>query len=477
MSIVEQRMPETHRLAPPIRQEKFPPGPASPWMGWPHLQRFRGDLLGHMDDLQSRFGDCVSYCIGPLRVYQFTHPEQIEEILVKRATSFHKVANVKRYFGRWMGSGLLLNEGADWRIQRRKVRWALEHVDGEAQAAALAAQLVELLPDRLAGTHDIAAPMDRLAFALNVRMLLGADTAAHLDDLYDAANTLHASGLSEMLSASMVPDWWPSSFKAQLRAAMQVFDEVLMRQAERRDTPPPTASDTDDRGASDNAADGLRLLRHAHDRQGKTTGMSARRARDEAVNLLMGGKETVSATLTFALYLLAKHPEVQQATADEIRRELAGQTPRPDDVQRLPWVQNVIRESMRLYPPVYSISRQAAEPVEIAGYTIRRGSLVMAPVWSVHRDRRWWDRPEQFLPARFEAPATARLPYAYLPFGAGPRSCVGKFMGYEQCVLALAGILSRHSFSWPADAAPPRLATDIVLHPADPLRLVIEPRA
>ncbi len=479
MSIVDRTSPPATSLAPPgvgpwpiVTREKFPPGPASPWFGWGHLQRLRRDLLGHLEDVQAEFGDCATYRIGPVRVYQFTHPDQIEQMLVKRATSFHKVPSIKRYFGRWMGSGLLLNEGADWRVQRRKVRWALEQVDRPAQAAAVAALTAALLPAGLQGTIDIAPRMDRLAFALNVEMLLGQDAAAHVDELYDAAVTLHAAGLAEMMSASMVPDWWPSRFKAKLRAAMGLFDDVLMRQAQRRDVPP--AYDSSDRQPP---VDALRWLRHAHDRQGQTVGMSARRARDEAVNLLMGGKETVAATLTFALYLLAQHPEVQRASAAEIRAVLGRRAPGPNDVERLPLVGNVIRETMRLYPPVYSISRQAIEPVEIAGYSVPKGSLVMAPVWLVHRDPRWWDRPYEFLPQRFEAPANQRPPYIYLPFGAGPRSCVGKYLGFEQCVLAMAGLIRRHDFALPAGARAPRLATDIVLHPAGPLPLELASRA
>lgn len=453
------------------RTAKHPPGPASPWFGWKHLQRLRSDFLGHLTDLQAQYGDAVSYRIGPLRVFQFSHPDQIEELLVKRATSFHKVANIKRYFGRWMGAGLLLNEGADWRVQRRKVRWALAQLDGAAQVAAVAQFASTALPVGRSETIDVAPAMDRLAFALNVQMLLGDDAAAHIDGLYEAANVLHSSGLSEMNSASLVPDWWPSAFKARLRAAMRLFDEVLLHQAQRRDLPSPQDASTDA------PADGLRLLRHAHDRQEKTVGMSARRARDEAVNLLMGGKETVSATLTFALYLLAQHPAVQQQAAAEIRAVLAGRRPQPADVERLPLVQNIVQETMRLFPPVYAISRQAIEPVQIAGYTIGRGSLVMAPVWSIQRDVRWWQRPNEFLPERFAIPTAQRRPYAYLPFGAGPRSCVGKHLGYEQCVLALAVLLDQHQFALPADAGDLRLATDIVLHPADPLRLKLSPRA
>jgi cytochrome P450 len=205
--------------------------------------------------------------------------------------------------------------------------------------------------------------------------------------------------------------------------------------------------------------------------------MSPREARDEAANLLMGGEETVSATLTFPCWLLACHLDVQERAASEVEQVLAGRPTLAGDLPRLALLQMVVKEAMRLYPPVYVIARQVRRPMIVDGSYLPSFSQVMLPVYAIHRDARWFDSPEQFDPHRFEPEAERqRPPYAYIPFGAGPRSCVGMALGYQQCVLALATLLQEYRVLLPASPLRLRLSADIVLHPRDPLPLVLQPR-
>jgi cytochrome P450 len=427
--------------------------------GWQHVRQLKGDLLGFAVDLQRKYGDCVSYRIGPIRLYQFSHPEQVSEIHVKHADAFHKPQTVKTYFKRWMRSGLLLNEGPDWQQQRRKVRYAMQQMTPDKLATGIAAETNRLAGDCALGVVDVAAAMDRLAFGLNVRALLGIEAPAAIDPLHEAANVMHETGIAELESWSPWPDWLPIPSKNRLRRAMRTFDDILLDAARRRE-------------ATSNTDDLLGRMLVAHDRSLRTVGMSPKRARDEAVNLLMGGKETVGATLTFATYLLALHPEVQGRAADEVTREIGDRPLELADLPRLVEVTRVIQETMRLYPPVYALTRQVARPVTIAGYRLRRGSLVMVPLNVIHRDERWYDRPHDFRPERFsDELERTRPPYVYLPFGAGPRSCVGKQMGQAQCVLVLAGLLRQFQWQLAPGQGAPRLKCDIVVHPCDPLRL------
>lgn len=203
--------------------------------------------------------------------------------------------------------------------------------------------------------------------------------------------------------------------------------------------------------------------------------MSLRQARDEAANLLMGGKETVSSALTFTALLLAKHPQVQEQAAAEARQVLVGRSPMVGDAANLPLLESIVKEAMRLYPPVHLISREAARNVEIAGYRIRRFSQVHLLVYAMHRDPRWFERPDEFDPARFRPECQKAIrPYAYLPFGAGPRRCVGRFLGFQQCVLAMACLLRDYNLRLAPGQGEPRLTVDIVLHPAEPLRMILD---
>ena len=263
--------------AAPLAHGKFPPGPANGIFGWRHVGRLKHDLLGFAAELQRSYGDCVSYRIGPIRLYQFSHPEQVSEIHVKHADAFHKPQSVKTYFKRWMRSGLLLNEGPDWQQQRRKVRYAMQQLTVDKLAAATAAETNRLAADCELGEMDVAAGMDRLAFGLNVRALLGIEAPAAIDPLHAAANVMHETGIAELESYSPWSDWLPIPSKNRLRRAMRTFDDILLDAARRRE-------------ASAGSDDLLGQLLVAHDRSLRTVGMTPARARDEAVNLLMGAK-------------------------------------------------------------------------------------------------------------------------------------------------------------------------------------------
>jgi cytochrome P450 len=447
---------------------KRPPGPPNGWIGREHLRRVQNDLLGFSRDLLREYGDAVTYRIGPMRFYQFSHPDQISELLIDHAASLRKLQMVKWYFKRWMGRGLLLNEGEDWQRQRRKVRWSMQQLDPNRQAAMVVWQTRQLLAAHCEKEVDLAALMDRMAFYFNVRTLLGADSDDVIETIYDAANVLHATGVQELTGWNMLPDWAPTESKRRMRAALRVYRQTLLDLAAARRAAPPADADRDL----------LSWMIIAKDVQGKTEGMSDVRACDESVNLLMGGKETVSATLIWAAYLLALHPGEQERAAHEVREALGDREATLDDFDRLPYTQNIVQEAMRLYPPVYMIAREVARPIVVGGYRLPRRAQVHVPVYAIHRDSRWFDRPDEFLPERFDREVSlSRRPYTYIPFGVGRRNCVGKKMGYEQCVLVLATLLAEYSWRLAPSQGAPVLATDIVLHPRDPLRMVLSPRA
>jgi cytochrome P450 len=297
--------------------------------------------------------------------------------------------------------------------------------------------------------------------------MLGEDAEAVLARLYDAANCLHDTGVRELENWSFTPDWAPTAAKRKLREAMRFYRGTLIDLAAQRRG----------RVIPNEERDLLAWLIIARDVQGKTEGMSDVLACDEALTSLMGGKGTVSSTIMWAAYLLALHPRDQERAAAEIEQAVGDRDVTLDDFARLPFTQNVILEAMRLYPAGYLLAREVRKPFVVNGYRLPLFAQVHVPVHLVHRDPRWFERPDEFLPDRFEPEIRRkRRPYTYIPFGVGRRNCVGKKLGYEQCILVLATLLSMYRLRLAPGQGEPALATDIVLHTRDGLRMILEPR-
>ena len=217
-----------------------------------------------------------------------------------------------------------------------------------------------------------------------------------------------------------------------------------------------------------------RLL-NAVESEGDEKPLSNRQLRDELVTLLLAGHETSAAGLTWAMWLLAKHPEVQDRVAQALQVE--GHVGF-EQLARLGGVEQIFKEALRLYPPVYFLSRETSSAVEVAGYLLRPSSQVFLVPYLTHHDQRWFADPEEFNPLRFTEANEADLPACgYFPFGAGPRACVGRGFAMLEGVLVLAAILRRFQLRLVAGEAEPELAWQLSLHPRSALRLAIEPRA
>jgi cytochrome P450 len=187
--------------------------------------------------------------------------------------------------------------------------------------------------------------------------------------------------------------------------------------------------------------------------------------RDELVTFLLAGHETTSNTLAWALYLLSQSPAAEAKLCAEIDQVLAGRPPEADDLERLRYAEQIIKEALRLYPPAFAIPRSVSRDVRLGGYDVPAGSEVIAWVYFTHRDPAAFPDPEAFRPERFEPEAEARLPRgAYLPFGAGPRACIGRAFAMSEAVAALACLYQTHTFEY-AGRKPPRLAGRITLAP------------
>ncbi len=189
-----------------------------------------------------------------------------------------------------------------------------------------------------------------------------------------------------------------------------------------------------------------RPLLAARDDEG--AGMTDRQLRDECVTLFLAGHETTALTLTYAFHLLAHHPEAESRLAAELGDVLGDRLPSAADLPRLSYTGHVVRESMRLYPPAWAIGREVVEPFEVGGYRLAKGTQLLISQWVLHRDPRWFVEPDAFRPERWADDLLRRLPKgAYIPFGDGPRVCIGNHFAMMEAVLILATLAQRHRLS------------------------------
>jgi cytochrome P450 len=412
---------------------------------------FGADVLAGMTYIHRRYGPIVRTRL-PLHLYFVADQACIEEILVKKAESFHK-DRTSRLLARVLGRGLLVNEGESWRRQRRLLQPAFHQRQLESYAAGMVQAIARASDGWRAGeVRNVHEEMMGVTMTIVAEALFGTDLSANAREMGRTISDLMEQ-FSRMLGLSarfQPPVWVPTPANRRLRASTRKVDTVILGVIEAR------------RRSGAEANDLLSLLVRARDEDGG--GMSDAQVRDEAMTLFLAGHETTALALTYALYLLALDPERQARLAEELARVLGGRLPALADLERLPYTEAVILESMRIYPPAWGIGRQAITDVEIGGWRYPRGAEFVISPWVVHRDPRTFHDPEVFRPERWEDDLAHRLPrFAYFPFGGGPRVCIGNRFAMMEAKLVLAVAVQRFRF----EAVP---ETSVSLLPSATLR-------
>jgi cytochrome P450 len=392
----------------------------------------RRDPLAFLAEVR-RHGPVAHFRIGRQDVFLLSDPAGIEDVLVTNAASFRKGRALERA-KRTLGEGLLTSEGSFHLRQRRLVQPAFHkaRVAGYAESMIRAAQAAR---DRWqpGAALDLSGEMNRLTLAIVSDTLFGARIGSDSDTVrVQQAIT----DVMEMFDLVLVPfaDWLihlPLPRMRRYRAAQRALDEVIYGIIAAR------------RQAGEDRGDLLSMLLAAQDLEGASGGMNDRQLRDEVITLFLAGHETTANALTWTWVLLARHPEVEQRLHAEIDAVLGQQPPSAADATRLPYTRAVLAESMRLYPPAWTMGRRAVADYRWAGHDIPAGSLILMSQWIVHRDPRFWPDPERFDPARWMSEAPSRPRYAYFPFGGGNRVCVGESFAWAEGILVLATIAQR----------------------------------
>ncbi|MBM3809472.1 MAG: cytochrome P450 [Acidimicrobiia bacterium] len=437
------------------------PGP-SRWPPGASFFKFRRDPLRFFVDAQRTYGDIARFSIGPQEAYLVCHPDWIEDVLVTSAKKFHKGVVLQRA-RRLLGNGLLTSEGKEHLKQRRTIQPLFHRQQVQRFAEAMVKHAVRwrgsIAPH---ATIDITGEMGALALAIVGETLFASNVQADADEVRDALTGAVQSFGVMFLPGLEYVEKLPLPVFVRVRQARERLDRVILRVINERR-----------HGTSDAAGgDLVSMLLAARDPENPSeAGMTDAQIRDEAMTIFLAGYETTANAMSWTWHLLGGHPHVAAKLHDEIAHVLDGGEPTVEDVPKLEYTRAVIAESMRLFPPAWTMGRLAIEPHTIAGHSIPAGALVLVPQWLAHRDPRWWPEPEVFRPERW-AEKSERPKYAYFPFGGGSRICIGEAFAWTEAILLLATIAQRWSFT---PVRPPQIEARITLRPHG-LRMQSVPR-
>ena len=451
-------------------QARRPPTPR----GVPVLRSaldLRRDPLGTFLRARREHGDVLRFVAGPPGLRQsfviVFHPDAVQRVVSRGADRYRKDNLFYVEVRELLGEGLLTSQDERWRRQRRLLQPAFtrQRVAGYVPLMADEARSVAArwrdAAQRGTGV-DLHAEMVGLTLRIVSRALFGESTGRALPVIRRELPVLGRYVRRRGFAPARVPRDWPTPANREAararRALSGACDEVVAHR----------------RGSTAAADDLLGALLAVRGEDGR--GLDDREIGEQVLVFLLAGHDTTGLALAYALHLLGRHPAAQQRVRREAREVLDGEVPDAEAVGRLAYTAMVLQEAMRIYPPVYGFGRRVTDGDRLGPYAIAPGTDVLVCPWVTHRHPGFWDDPERFDPERF-APAHAadRHPYAYFPFGGGPRACIGRHFALLEGTLALATILRDVQVATPADHVP--LDPQITLHPAGamPATLVAAP--
>jgi cytochrome P450 len=411
---------------PAIRR---PPGPPPRFLIG-HFPLLGADPLAVFTRWARDFGDIFYYRAGWIDVYFLNHPDFIESVLISQSQNFakDKVIQNSRWF---LGQGLLTSEGPEWRRQRRLCQPAFHRERLSSYGQSMSAYSEEMLAAWSDGeVRDIHQEMMQLTMRIVAKVLFSVEVSADAQEVAAALNLLmrHTSGVRMIMPPRL--RHVPLPALVRVKRAVRELDKIVNRIIGER------------RASGQDTGDLLSMLIAARDEDGSA--MTDRQLRDEIMTFLLAGNETTAVSLSWTWYLLSQYPEAARKLRQELSEALGGRTPQLEDLARLPYTDKVAKESMRLFPPAWSLARTVVEEIEIGGYRIPAGANVVMSPWIMHRDPRFFDHPEQFDPERWTSPAAQQLPrFAYFPFGGGPRACIGAAFAMMEAKFLVAAIAQR----------------------------------
>ena len=404
------------------------------------LPNLRDDPLAFLQHAAERYGELVAFKLGPWNAFLLTRPADIQRVLQDNSRNYTKDTLQYNALAEVTGRGLLTSDGEHWLRQRRRLQPAFHRQrmpEYGALMVSAALHRVEAWLQAGGAFIDLDREMMELALEILGQALLGIDLRAQAPQLTAAVMAALDHVVRGVKSPALLPAFIPTREQRRFQRALRALDAAAQEiiQANRH----PAGGAGEARGALLDAllcpADGEPAL-------------SDRQARDELVTMLIAGHETVASALTWTGYLLAQNPPVEARLRRELDAVLAGRTPTADDLPALDFTRRVFDEALRLYPPAWLVTRKNLQADTLSGVRIPPGSLVVIAIAAVQRSPAFWPDPLRFDPDRFLPEAVAARPrFAYLPFGGGPRLCIGAPFALTEAPLVLATLYQRLHFA------------------------------
>ena len=470
-----------------------PPGPiGDPVFG--NGRQFADDPFSFMHACADSYGDVVRFDLGPRETYLLTNPADIERVLVANAERYRKPQFGDDAMDTLLGDGLLMSDGDTWQRQRKLANPSFH----TRRIGALDGTMVDHTRSQLADWHDgdvvdIQLEVARLTVKIIVSAMFGADiTDEEVKTVQEKLEPLGARFEPDP-RRFLIPNWVPTRENREFDAAIDTLEGVIdgivdRRRGTERD---PAADPAGPEGVAvrgpagdgdgDLPMDLLSVLLRARARDEQTD----KNLRDELVTMLLAGHDTTALTLTYTFYLLSNHPEARERVVAEAKAATSGGETASDtgtggrptaaDVREMQFTDRVLNESMRLYPPVYTLFREPKLDVKLGGYRIPEASALMLSQWVTHRSSRWYDNPDQFDPDRWLPERRSQRPrFAYFPFGGGPRHCIGKAFSLLEAKLILAEVCSQYDLEY--EGPDLSLRGSLTMHPNHPVPMRIRER-
>jgi len=458
-------------VSPPGEVE-WPPGPSGRWWGLPLLREMRADYLGFIARLQRDHGDVTSMRLGKERAVDIFDPALAREVLVNHADHLVRWERGIEVFEQLFGRSVLVTEGNTWQRQRRMLQPAFTpaRVAGYAglMREAAANALDEAVPRAAAEADvDMGDMFSRLAMDVIMRTLFNSSAPGDARDAAHAVRVVSECAMHEMFWPMTLPDWLPLPGKAAKRKAMRTLLGLVDRHIRARATS----------SAAPPSPDLLGMLLSLRDEEHGEP-LSHQEVFDQCMVTFQAGHETSATALLWWSLLLAEHPAEAARVQQEVDAVLGDRAPGPQDMAALPRLTASLKEAMRLYPPIAALlTRRATEDLQLGRWKIPRGTLLRITPWVLQRDARVFDQPEFFRPERFMPDAPPPPRGAWMPFGAGPRVCIGQHFAMLEMTLIAAMLLQRYTLERPAGAPPWRSVMHVTLRPEGDVRLRLRRRS
>jgi cytochrome P450 len=410
---------------------RYPPGPPRSLLS--SFAYFPGgNPLRFYEDILRRYGNLAHIRMGGEHVYLVNEPHLIRDVLVTHQRNFMKGRGLARA-KRLLGEGLLTSEG-NLHLRQRRLMQPAFHKDRIASYATVMTDYASRIRD---GWHDgdvvdVAGEMMRLTLGVVGKTLFDEDVESKAREVGEALTSVMESFWIQMLPFYDTLEKLPLPMMRRNREARARLDAIIYGLiAERRRS-------LHDRG------DLLSMLLMAQDEEAGGQGMSDKQVRDEAMTIFLAGHETTANALAWTWYLLSRAPEAEAKLHEEVDRVLQGRIPTVADLPGLTFIEQVVTESMRLYPPAWIIGRRALDEYQMDGYDIPARAIIVMSPYLIQRDARFYTEPESFRPERWTPEFKAQLaPFAYVPFGGGARRCIGESFAWMELILVIATIAQR----------------------------------